>query len=155
MSILLAFHKDDKPNSHLQMAIDEWQKVYEDNEHRCEISTQKRSRKLNPKMRFAGSLFPVRNLTDTTPFGTGGWDPFDPSLVTTIYHWGYWGSCEFGNTIIRYLYFICMISQSRLTLIIIFSDRTAMQYFCSMESHDRTCLYIQSSMDSDEKDPFY
>lgn len=114
MSILLAFHKDDKPNSHLQTAIDEWQKVYEDNEYRCKMSTQKRSLKLNPKMHFAES-FRMRNLTDTTPFGTGGWDPFDPSLVTTIYHWGYWGSCEFGDTVT--LYYILFASYLKLDLL--------------------------------------
>jgi hypothetical protein len=41
MSILLAFHEEDKPNHHLQMAIDdEWQKVYEDNEYKCHMSRQ-------------------------------------------------------------------------------------------------------------------
>jgi carbonic anhydrase len=56
------------------------------------FTQQKLRNKLNQSMSFIESLLPVRNLTDTTPFGTGGWDPFHPSLVMTIYHWGYWGS---------------------------------------------------------------
>jgi len=33
-----------------------------------------------------------RDLVDNTPYGNSGWDPFHPSLETSIYHWGYWGS---------------------------------------------------------------
>ncbi len=31
-------------------------------------------------------------VSDETPFGVGGWDPFHPSLERSIYHWGYYGS---------------------------------------------------------------
>ena len=66
MSILLAFDPDDLDNAHLQKAIDEWQKVYDANEDRCnEYEETGKARKL---------------IKDETPFGTGGWDPFHESL---------------------------------------------------------------------------
>ena len=186
MSILLEFDENDEDNHHLQKAIDEWQKVYDENEAKCSsprsrykdeaskresrfgnnsrdrmrMKRQRKRRNLfvknkkngtwdtkahgtmstkgstnsnTAKSRFINKTRSSnyvnrgtsnyehfqnilnrttananvstttkalkqqqqkadRNLGDKTPFGRGGWDPFHPSLETTIYHWGYWGS---------------------------------------------------------------
>ena len=101
MSILLAFHDNDKKNNHLQKAIDEWQKVYDRNKMRCNGSSTTRNLRHSdelqdsyhdPKVFNATSKGARRNLKDETPFGRGGWNPFHPSLERTIYFWGYWGS---------------------------------------------------------------
>lgn len=101
MSILLAFDEEDKTNTHLQKAIDEWQKVYDLNEKRCTGSS---GRKLfsatHAETKTSADIFEALNITsrlsrglkDETPFGRGGWDPFHRSLERTIYFWGYWGS---------------------------------------------------------------
>lgn len=97
LSILLNLHEEDKNNDHLQKAIDEWQKVYNENEERCQ---NRDSRHLVEENITIASAQEVgfnrtkgnRGLKDETPFGQGGWDPFHPSLERTIYFWGYWGS---------------------------------------------------------------
>mmetsp|Transcript_27192 Transcript_27192/g.40910 ORF Transcript_27192/g.40910 Transcript_27192/m.40910 type:complete len:185 (-) Transcript_27192:75-629(-) len=101
MSILLAFDKEDKTNTHLQKAIDEWQKVYDQNEMRCTGRPSERKlfshveSQTTTSGRFEAFNFTsreARELKDETPFGRGGWDPFHRSLERTIYFWGYWGS---------------------------------------------------------------
>jgi len=109
LSILLSLSEDDKSNDHLQKAIDEWQKVYDENNRKCNTSRNLLySLRNETKLHFSSSNYyeskfdpismekytydKVRNLTDTTPFGRGGWDPFHSSLMTSIYHWGYWGT---------------------------------------------------------------
>jgi hypothetical protein len=101
LSIFLVIHEDDEDNDHLQKVIDEWQKVYDYNEKRCKESSKRNLSKeifdeedtrlhqdVNMMLRKKGE----RSLKDTSPFGKGGWDPFHSSLLTSIYHWGYWGS---------------------------------------------------------------
>lgn len=96
MSIFLTYDAEDKDNDHLQIAIDEWQKVFNENEMRCQTASRKKliinntTISLQSKSNTKGSK-EVRYLKDETPFGKGGWDPFHPSLERTIYFWGYWG----------------------------------------------------------------
>ena len=105
MSILLTLHENDEDNDHLQLAINEWQKEYDRNAHQCNNSehpqmteadsnTSKSSKssnfETNASLQFRNES--KRELVDKTPFGIGGWDPFDPSLERSIYHWGYYGS---------------------------------------------------------------
>lgn len=111
MSILLDLHENDKNNAHLQRAIDEWQGVYDKNRQLCKDPTRRNLKERNVKSQLAdrtelfkydllnhthnalnGTLDESRKLEDKTPFGKYGWDPFHPSLETTIYHWGYLGS---------------------------------------------------------------
>ena len=103
MSILLTYHDDDEDNEHLQLAIDEWQKEYDRNAIRCN-ATNNYQRILQSELQnthsqiLKNTSIPTtdtkqeRDLADETPFGTGGWDPFHPSLERSIYHWGYYGS---------------------------------------------------------------
>ncbi len=101
MSILLTYHKNDKDNDHLQLAINEWQKEYDRNSLKCSktnkayrgLAMKSESQLITPLNQTIESVHGnVRELEDKTPFGTGGWDPFHPSLERSIYHWGYWGS---------------------------------------------------------------
>lgn len=110
MSVLLGFHENDKDNDHLQKAIDEWQKVFDENEMRCQgkflrhllhnnATTSYPSRIIDetrtqdkihlhlkdetPNKLNTTNKKMLRGLKDETPFGRGGWDPFHPTLVRT------------------------------------------------------------------------
>jgi len=129
MSILMDFDPDDKDNDHFQVAIDQWQAVFDAAAAKCDgnltsaqdapfnrrretgdlnTDTDVDKRNLSHKSSEPKrALFDhdeqahlydrntiieqgqggSRSLTDTSPFGTGGWDPFHPSLKTVCtYH---------------------------------------------------------------------
>lgn len=87
MSILLSIHEDDKRNEHLQEAIDEWQKLYDTNDDKCNnksrtlYSTNNDVGESDARKIVNGTK---RELRDETPFGRGGWDPFHQSLEVSI-----------------------------------------------------------------------
>ena len=120
MSILMDFHPDDKDNDHFQLAIDQWQAVFDITASKCSRNTtsgvqeapedtewmgessvyyspekikdsrlayesfnhdHREDRSGSTEKRSNGE----QSLTDTSAFGTGGWDPFHPSLKTVSY----------------------------------------------------------------------
>jgi hypothetical protein len=110
MSILMDFDPDDKDNDHFQAAIDQWQAVfdvtasscdensYEDDpfirRHTQEFSSSSEKTRdtrdqdefyRGKKMLTEDTKKSPRSLADTSPFGTGGWDPFHPSLRTVSF----------------------------------------------------------------------
>ena len=122
MSVLLDLQEDDKDNKHLQEAINEWQKVYDQNKARCvprQLShINETQRLLNDDIIKIGvdakdrpnetwqiglkdfgtafDKFLIANETvkheDERRLRKRAWDPFHSSLHPSIYHWGYWGS---------------------------------------------------------------
>ena len=74
MAILLDIDPSGKDNNHFQLLIDEWQKIYDMNAEKCDPSYRSafRQNEYNSTQRVL--------VEDNTPFGTGGWDPFHPSL---------------------------------------------------------------------------
>lgn len=93
MSIFLDIDNEGNDNNHFQRAIDEWQKVYDANAFNCKLNYMKKENYFSEDPRSKVSNITGRILVeDDSPYGKGGWDPFHPSLQTSIYHWGYWGS---------------------------------------------------------------
>jgi hypothetical protein len=120
MSILMDFDPEDKDNDHFQVAIDQWQAVFDATASKCDgnttgaqdtpisrrmdtgkITTLEKSESVRGSSEKTRSVYEnddddlddrnllmeqvkdgMRSLTDTSPFGTGGWDPFHPSLKT-------------------------------------------------------------------------
>ena len=90
MSVLMTIHPNDKTNTHFQTLIDEWQKVYDNNENFCQDYQRNLFKRNNFKVFNRGEdwknvgnatqKMKERALVDTTPYGTGGWDPFHRSL---------------------------------------------------------------------------
>jgi hypothetical protein len=104
MSILLDIDPDGDMNHHFQIPIDQWQKVYDQNESNCNQQNQNMRRIFTTDVMPADSSNPMkdlfenqtpifktlnsthRTLKDTTPYGKGGWDPFHPSLERVRFH---------------------------------------------------------------------
>ena len=93
MSVLMTLHPNDKTNTHSQTLIDEWQKVYDKHEKFCQDKQRKLVKRNEFKLFDRGEDWlnnsnignttqkvKERVLVDTTPYGTGGWDPFHRSL---------------------------------------------------------------------------
>ena len=93
MSILMTIHPNDEKNDHFQALIDEWQQVYDKNERSCQMKMRRLDErgdifKINTTEAFndwniedvSQNATANRALKDTTPYGSGGWDPFHKSL---------------------------------------------------------------------------
>jgi hypothetical protein len=92
MSVLMTLHPNDKTNTHFQTLINEWQKVYDQNNISClnrrldkrsdafQVNTIEGFNDFNVKNLTQNTTATSRALKDTTPYGSGGWDPFHRSL---------------------------------------------------------------------------
>ena len=89
MSILIEVDPNGKDNEHFQKVIDQWQIEYNVNESMCNDKIRRRAQSrdnnhdpiLMPPSHFEDvTNAKARYLKDTTPYGTGGWDPFHPSM---------------------------------------------------------------------------
>lgn len=88
MSILLEVDPNGNDNEHFQKVIDQWQIEYNINDSMCNDKTRRRAQfraddydpSLMPSHFEDLTYAKVRHLKDTTPYGTGGWDPFHPSM---------------------------------------------------------------------------
>lgn len=99
--VLVDFHESDESNSHLQRAIDEWQRVYDDNRGRCQL--MKTSREFYDASTVVGDIHlseredknrlllnntaeDVRMPNNRSLNNNGRvrkvWDPFHPSIMT-------------------------------------------------------------------------
>jgi carbonic anhydrase len=117
ISILVDLHPDDKENGHFQLALDEWQKVWEKDYLECELR-RRRERRLEAgvidnmmdwlgvasgvdreysswldepaeeDVRFHRSLRAARRAQQADAF----WNPYDPEILPSIHFYGYSGS---------------------------------------------------------------
>lgn len=95
---MIDLHPNDEPNIHLQKALDEWQKVFDDDERECEEGRERANRRLrgHTTNSSAYSSLPYyrRNAQEDATMGREKkvWDPYHRDLMTSIHFYGYSGS---------------------------------------------------------------
>ena len=97
ISVMIDLHPNDEPNLHLQKALDEWQKVFDDDERECEERRERANRKLRGHTTNSSTYSSLpyrRNAQEDTTEGREKkvWDPYHRDLMPSIHFYGYSGS---------------------------------------------------------------
>ena len=97
ISVMIDLHPNDEPNLHLQKALDEWQKVFDDDERECEERRERANRKLRGHTTNSSTYSSLpyrRNAQEDTTKGREKkvWDPYHRDLMPSIHFYGYSGS---------------------------------------------------------------
>ena len=98
ISVMIDLHPNDEPNLHLQKALDEWQKVFDDDERECEDRSERANRRLggqtNSSAYMSSPLSYRRNAQEDTTKDREKkvWDPYHRDLMPSIHFYGYSGS---------------------------------------------------------------
>ena len=97
ISVMIDLHPNDEPNLHLQKALDEWQKVFDDDERECEERRERANRRLRGRTTNSSTYSSLpyrRNAQEDTTEGREKkvWDPYHRDLMPSIHFYGYSGS---------------------------------------------------------------
>ena len=97
ISVMIDLHPNDEPNLLLQKALDEWQKVFDDDERECEERRERANRKLRGHTTNSSTYSSLpyrRNAQEDTTEGREKkvWDPYHRDLMPSIHFYGYSGS---------------------------------------------------------------
>ena len=97
ISVMIDLHPNDEPNLLLQKALDEWQKVFDDDERECEERRERANRRLRGRTTNSSTYSSLpyrRNAQEDTTEGREKkvWDPYHRDLMPSIHFYGYSGS---------------------------------------------------------------